>query len=104
PRAERLWPNQAKTVRAAAGQAIYGKVGSFWMSASRPPPFELAALYTRANQVIDVGDRSGVNLVPIFVMMMQDPAVGQREVGPLWYAPCNPPYAPPSRSPPRVAP
>ena len=36
----------------------------------------------------------GTNLVPAFVVMLQDPAIGQREVGALWYAPCNPPYAP----------
>lgn len=94
PRAEHLWPDQAKTVRAAAGQAIYAKVGSFWMSASAPRPFEVAALRSPANRMADATIPNGTNLAPIFVIMMQDPGVGRREVGGLWYAPCDAPYAP----------
>jgi len=89
PRAERLWPDQAKTVRVAAGEAVYAKVGSFWMVGFGTRPFKLAAL-----QMAGVTVNGGTNLVPIFVVMLQDPANGRHEVGTLWYAPCNPPYAP----------
>jgi hypothetical protein len=86
PRAEHLWPDQAKTVRVAAGEAIYAKVGSFWMVGFGTRSFKLAAAGVPVN--------NGTILVPIFVVMLQDPAIGQREVGALWYAPCTPPYAP----------
>lgn len=94
PRADYLWPDQAKTVRVAAGQAIYAKVGSFWSTGSAPRPFQLAALRLDGDQLADTTVNPGPNLVPIFVVMLQNPATGQRDVGALWYAPCNPPFAP----------
>jgi len=94
PRADHLWPDQAKTVRVAAGQAIYAKVGSFWSTASGPRPFRLAALRLDGNQLADTTVNPGPNLVPIFVVMLQNPATALSEVGALWYAPCNPPFAP----------
>jgi hypothetical protein len=92
PRAEHLWPNQAKTVHVAAGQVVYAKVGSFWMG-SGTRPSKLAALHP-GDQLADMTASDGFTLYPVFVIMLEDPAVGQREVGALWYAPCNPPYAP----------
>ena len=94
PRAEYLWPDQAKTVRVEAGQAIYAKVGSLWTSGSGTRPVKLAALRAPADQMTDITASPGANVVPVFVIMLQDPAIGEREVGALWYAPCNPPYAP----------
>jgi len=94
PRAEQLWPDQAKTIRVAAGQAIYAKVGSFWKEGSGTRPFKLAALRPTAAQLADMTAGAGANIVPVFVIMLQDPVIGERDVGGLWYAPCNPPYAP----------
>jgi hypothetical protein len=94
PRADYLWPDQAKNVRVAGGQAIYAKVGSFWSTGSRTPPFKLASLSPPGNQLADVTVSPGPNPVPIFVVMLQSPTVGQHEVGALWYAPCNAPFAP----------
>jgi hypothetical protein len=94
PRADYLWPDQAKTVRVAAGQEIYAKVGSFWTTGSAAPPVTLAALRLPAKQLADSTLSPGPNLVPVFVLTLQNPAIGQSEVGALWYAPCNPPFAP----------
>ena len=92
PRAEYLWPDQAKTVRVEAGQAIYAKVGNLWTTGSGTGPVKLAALRVPADQMADASPSLGV--VPVFVVMLQDPAIGEGEVGALWYAPCTPPYAP----------
>jgi len=94
PRTEYLWPDQAKTVRVAAGQTVYAKVGSAWTTGSRAAPVRLAALRPGAGQLADANQSPGPNLEPIFVVMLQDPAAGGRDTGALWYAPCNPPYAP----------
>jgi hypothetical protein len=94
PRAEHLWPNQAKTVRVGVGQAIYANVGSFWMSSSRTPTFKLAALSGPGVQLADMTISPGSNLVPIFVVTLQNRAIAQGEVGAYWYKPCDPPYAP----------
>ncbi len=88
PRAEHLWPDQAKTVRVAAGEVVYAKVGSFWMG-SGTRPLKLAAL-----RLADMTVSGDFALQPVFVIMLEDPAIGQREVSALWYAPCNPPNAP----------
>jgi hypothetical protein len=94
PRTEYLWPDQAKSVRVAAGQTVYAKVGSAWTTGSRAEPVRLAALRLAQGQLADSTVNPGPNLEPIFVVMLQDPATGGRETGALWYAPCNPPYAP----------
>lgn len=94
PRAEYLWPDQAKTVRVDAGQAIYAKVGSFWTTGSRAPSVRLAALRLSPGQLADSTVNPGPTLRPVFVVTLQDPAVGQRDAGAMWYAPCNAPYAP----------
>lgn len=94
PRADKLWPDQAKSIRVAAGEAFYAKVGSFWTTGSGTEPFRLASLRPAGLQLADVTVSPGPNLVPVFVVMLQNPATAQGEVGAMWYAPCNPPYAP----------
>jgi hypothetical protein len=68
-----LWPNQTKTVAAAAGQEIYAKVGSF-------------------REAGPTDDGSG-GLLSTFVIMLEDTPAGRRDVAQLWYAPCEAPFA-----------
>lgn len=63
-----LWPGQDKTVSVAAGQLVYAKIGSF--------------------KTIDP-DTPGQHLISTFVVMLQDSASGRRDVGQLWYTPCQ---------------
>jgi hypothetical protein len=63
-----LWPGQDKTVSVAAGQQIYAKIGSF--------------------KTIDP-DTHGQQLMSTYVVMLQDTASGRRDVGQLWYTPCQ---------------
>jgi hypothetical protein len=94
PRTDYLWPDQSKSVRVEAGQAIYANVGSFWSTGAVKPPFRLAALGSPPLQLADVTVNPGPNLVPIFVVTLQDPQIARGQVGAFWYKPCNAPYAP----------
>jgi hypothetical protein len=69
-RSEGLWPDQAKAVTVGAGQTVYAKIGSF--RGVNP-------------------DTHGQELISTYVVMLQDTATGRRDVGPLWYTPCEHP-------------
>lgn len=64
PKSEGLWPEQAKTVTVEPGQAVYAKVTSF-------------------KSVNPTGNRQAE--ISTFVVVLMDPAVARREIGPLWY-------------------
>lgn len=73
-----LWPNQDRTVSVQPGQQIYAEIGSF----RTPNPT------ARSNRVLQ----------STFAVMLQDTAVGSRDVMQLLYYPCNAPYSPPAVS------
>ena len=64
PKSEGLWPDQAKTVRIAAGDSVFAKVASF------------AGLNATG---------SGDELEATFVVVLVDPVAARREIGTLWY-------------------
>lgn len=70
PRSQGLWPEQAKTVSAGPGQTVYARIGSF----------------RGANP-----DTHGQQLISTYAVMLQDTTTGQRDVGSLWYTPCEHP-------------
>lgn len=63
PKSEGLWPDQAKTVRVAAGDSVFAKIESF-------------------NSLEDTG---ASDLQTTFVVVLVDPVAAHREIGPLWY-------------------
>jgi hypothetical protein len=63
PKSEGLWPDQAKTVRVAAGDSVFAKIESF-------------------NGLDDTG---ASDLQTTFVVVLVDPVAARREIGPLWY-------------------
>ncbi|MGO8917342.1 MAG: hypothetical protein ACLQJR_15655 [Stellaceae bacterium] len=63
-KSEGLWPDQVKTVTAAAGETIYAKITSF--------------------KGLDPGADGGGTMTT-FVLILVDPAAGRREIGKLWY-------------------
>lgn len=64
PKSEGLWPDQAKSVRVAAGDTVYAKIESF-------------------NGLEATG--SSDELQTTFVAVLVDPIAARREIGPLWY-------------------
>jgi hypothetical protein len=64
PKSEGLWPDQAKTVRVAAGDTVYAKIESFNGPDATGSSDELQAT---------------------FVVVLVDPIAARREIGPLWY-------------------
>ena len=67
-----LWPEQNKTVTIGAGRQIYARIGSF--------------------RTIDPSSHSQA-LMTTYVVMLQDTRTGRRDVGRLWYTPCERPPA-----------
>ncbi len=63
-KSEGLWPDQAKTVRVAAGDFVFAKIESF-------------------NGLDDSG--GGDELQATFVVVLVDPLVARREIGSRWY-------------------
>jgi hypothetical protein len=63
-KSEGLWPDQAKTVDALAGQAIYAKITSF--------------------KGLNPSVSSGATMTT-FVVTLMDPATARHEIGTLWY-------------------
>ena len=67
-RSPTLWPDQAKSVAAGAGQSIYAEIGSF--------------------RSID-SSSSGQAQTSTFVVLLRDIETGRSAVPTLWYAPCE---------------
>jgi hypothetical protein len=63
-KSEGLWPDQAKTVRVAAGDSVFAKIESF-------------------NSLSDTGDSDEFQTT--FVVVLVDPVVARREIGSRWY-------------------